>query len=188
MPSQFEPMKTDAQAHGTARDGQGATEGLAGSAEREEVRRFRTHDLDVLLSEGLMRELVEKIRKLEEQIAKQKGHFSLFALFLREEAPNRWDLVVSAPWFWADEKKTLDFLAKKLRSRLANDELVAISRIVLIEQSNPELKAIHRTLQVEHGAEELRDSNFFGLQIRHAYVITSHLPSRAEASRTGGAP
>jgi len=48
-----------------------------------------------------MKELVEKPRKLEAEIAAEKGPFLLFALFLRQDAADRWDLVVAAPWIEA---------------------------------------------------------------------------------------
>jgi hypothetical protein len=36
-----------------------------------------------------MNELVSKLRILEQEIAAERGPFTLFALFLREESPNR---------------------------------------------------------------------------------------------------
>ena len=123
-------------------------------------------------------ELVKKLRSLETQLAKQKGEFSLFALFLREEAQDKWDLVASASWFWSDEKKTLNYLAEKLRSHLTRDELLTLSRIVLIDETDPGLEAIHGALAVEHGTAEVMNCNFFGLEIRHAYIITSKRKGR----------
>ena len=120
-----------------------------------------------------MKELIDKLRLLETEISQKQGDFSLFALLLREDAPNRWDLVASAPWFWSDKKKTLDYLAKKLRSRLTSDELLSLSRIVLIEQSNPTLHALQQAFQVHHAPIEVRDRNLFGLQIQRGYIFTS---------------
>ena len=120
-----------------------------------------------------MKELVDKLRLLETEISQKKGDFSLFALLLREDSPNRWDLVVSAPWFWSDKKKTLDYLAKQLRSRLTSDEILSLSRIVLIEESNPGLHALQQAFHVHHTPTEFQDCNLFGLQIQHGYIITS---------------
>jgi hypothetical protein len=120
-----------------------------------------------------MKKLVDKLRLLETEISQKKGDFSLFALLLREDSPNRWDLVVSAPWFWIDKKKTLDYLAKQLRSRLTSDEILSLSRIVLIEESNPGLHALQQAFLVHHTPIEVQDCNLFGLQIQHGYIITS---------------
>jgi hypothetical protein len=120
-----------------------------------------------------MKELIDKLRLLEMEISQKQGDFSLFALLLREDAPNRWDLVVSASWFWSDKTKTLDYLVKKLRSRLTSDELLTLSRIVLIEESNPTLHALQQAFQVHHTPIEVQDCTLFGLQIQRAYIFTS---------------
>jgi hypothetical protein len=31
-------------------------------------------------------------------------------------------------------------------------------------------------VQIEHGGVEVRDSNFFGLPVKHAFIITSKRP------------
>lgn len=120
-----------------------------------------------------MKDLIDKLRLLETEISQTKGEFSLFALLLREEAQDKWDLVASASWFWSDKKKTLDYLAKELRSRLTSDELIMLSRIVLIDEFDPMLQALHRAFRVQHTPTEVQDCNLFGLQIKHAYIITS---------------
>ena len=120
-----------------------------------------------------MKEFIDKLRLLETEISQKKGDFSLFALLLREDAQNKWDLVASAPWFWSDKLRTLDYLAKKLRSRLTSDEFLSLSRIVLIEESDPTLHALQQAFQVHHTPIEVQDCNLFGLQIQHGYIITS---------------
>lgn len=120
-----------------------------------------------------MKPVAEKLRNLERQLAEEKGLFSLFALFLREDAPNKWDVVVSAPWVDKDKGEALAYLAKSLQSSLSPDELLSLSRIVLVEQDNPGLDAILRAVQVEHSIVDVRDCNFFGLDIKYAYIITS---------------
>jgi len=120
-----------------------------------------------------MRELLDKLILLESKLSKEKGNFNLFALFLREEAEDRWDIVVSASWLESNNKKSFDYLAKELKYNLTNQELLLISRIVVMDEGNPGLEAINRAFHVEHGLVDVRDSNFFGLQIKHAYIITS---------------
>lgn len=120
-----------------------------------------------------MKDLISKFVGIERQIAEEKGDFALFALFLREDVPDRWDLVVSAPWFGPDEKETLDYLVRKIRPRLKESEVVMLSRIVLVPSTHPALRAIHKAVEIEHGSVEVSNSNFFGLSIKHAYIITS---------------
>ena len=54
-----------------------------------------------------MKAFAEKLVPVERQIAAEKGAFLLFALFLREDAPDVWDLVVAAPWIEANKSEAL---------------------------------------------------------------------------------
>ena len=126
-----------------------------------------------------MKVVVEKLLKVERQIAGERGPFSLFALFLREDAQDKWDLVASAPWLEKNKQEAFAFLADQIRSSLAPDELLTLSRIVLVEHNDPALDAIHNALKAEHGIIEVKDSSFFGLDIKHAYIITSQKETEA---------
>jgi hypothetical protein len=120
-----------------------------------------------------MRELLDKFKSLEFHLSEQKGSFKLFALFLREEAEDKWDIVVSASWLDSNNKESFDYLARELKASLTNQELLLISRIVILDEKNPGLEAINRAFHIEHGLAEVKDSHFFGLQIKHAYIISS---------------
>ena len=130
-----------------------------------------------------MKQIIEKLASLERDIASEKGEFSLFALFLREDAGDTWDLLASAPWLEADKRESLDYLVNQLRARLDTQELLSLSRIVLLEKGNPVLEAIHKAIQVRHGIAEVRDGISFGVPIKHAYIITSARENSPE-SRT----
>jgi hypothetical protein len=105
------------------------------------------------------------------RIAETKGPFDLFALFLREDAPDRWDLVVSAPWI--EEGRLVSFaeLVQLLAQHLGEEQMQELSRVVSIERDNPGLDAILRAVAVEPSITEIRDSVFFGLRIRHAFIF-----------------
>ncbi|NQS98456.1 MAG: hypothetical protein HQ591_08385 [candidate division Zixibacteria bacterium] len=120
-----------------------------------------------------MRQLAEKLIAMEREISSEKGPFSLFALFLREESPNRWDLVVSAPWIKVDEVSALRYMSNSLQSYLNIEDIIFISRIIFIDVNNPELDNIHKFISMEHTITEVKNCIFFGLDIRHAYIITS---------------
>ena len=121
-------------------------------------------------------ELTEKFTELEAHIAEERGPFALFALFLREGAPNCWDLMVSAPWAGEDTPSVVDYLVSQIKSRLGAQVLIYLSRIVVINPQNPAVQALNRSIQVEHGRVEVRDSDFFGQTVKHAYIITSQRP------------
>lgn len=128
-----------------------------------------------------MKEVIEKFREIEASLSEEKGEFNLFALFLREESANKWDLLVSADWIEGKKSISLQVIAKKIQEHLDKKELKNLSRIVLIEDDNPALEVFHKAISVEHGSAEIQESNFFGLQIKHAFIITSRR-NTAEAS------
>lgn len=124
-----------------------------------------------------MKELFDKFGELERKISDIKGDFALFALFLREDAIDKWDLLVAAPWIETDRKTALSYIAEQIQLSFKPEELTQLSRVVLIDQTNPALDAINRGMKIEHGDVDVQDSNFFGMQIKHAYIITSQKPN-----------
>lgn len=125
-----------------------------------------------------MKSVAEKLVQIEKNMTEEKGPFVLFALFLREDAPDLWDLLVSASWISLKKEESLKYIAEKTGKGLTPEEILKLSRIVVIEEDNPALDALLRAINVEHGMAEIQDSNFFGLQIKHAYLITSHRGGR----------
>lgn len=120
-----------------------------------------------------MKEMLEKILNLERKISGERGNFTLFALFLREDSENKWDLVVSAVWLDPSTKESFTFIAKQVQSILNLQELLSISRIVLLEEGNPILEAVNSAFGTEHSLIDIVNCNFNGLRIKHAYIITS---------------
>ncbi len=56
-------------------------------------------------------------------------------------------------------------------------DLTQLSRIVFIDPVDHSVQKLNQAIHVEHGSVEVRDSNFFGLPIKHAFITTSMLPS-----------
>jgi len=127
-------------------------------------------------------ELTEKFTDLESRIANEKGAFVLFALFMREDAPDRWDLIISAPWAGDDKPSAVNYIVSQIKSRLGEKDLTNLSRIVVIDTEDAAVQALNRTIQIEHGRVEVRDSNFFGMPVKHAYIITSKRPPALAAA------
>jgi hypothetical protein len=120
-----------------------------------------------------MKKFVDHLVKVERALEEKKGAFNLFALFLREDAPGKWDLLIAASWVERNKPDTLKYIAQKLQKSLSKKELLKLSRIVIIDRGNPALNSFHQAFHVEHGSTEIQNSNLFGLQIKHAYLITS---------------
>lgn len=120
-----------------------------------------------------MKDIATKLIDTEKKMSEKKGAFNLFALFMREDAENKWDLLVSSKWISKNKPESLKYIASNVQKALTQKELVKISRIVIIDDDNSALDAIHQALVTEHSIAEIRDSIFFGLSIQHAYIITS---------------
>jgi hypothetical protein len=121
-------------------------------------------------------EVIKNFARLERQIAREKGDFNLFALFMREDAPDRWDLVVAAPWVGDDKEASVRYFVAEIKSKLGGADLTNLSRIVLVDPADVRVRNLNRAVGVEHGAVEVKDSSFFGLPVKHAYIITSKKP------------
>lgn len=121
-----------------------------------------------------MKNIVEKLKGLEKKISSKKGAFLLFALLLREDASEVWDLAVSASWASKDKTSALQYISKQLNKTLSPNQMLKLSRIVIIEPGDPALEAMHKAIKLEHGTAEFKNCNFFGLEIRHAFIITSN--------------
>ena len=126
-----------------------------------------------------MKDFAEKFRAIESELSEQKGPFNLFALFLREGSPSTWDLLINAPWAEDNKSDALKLIAKQVTDQLGSSGMTYLSRIVLIEPDNPGFEAITNAFSTEHGLLEVKETNLFGLQIEHAYIITSRRPDRA---------
>ncbi|MGB2930265.1 MAG: hypothetical protein WBB70_15285, partial [Desulfobacterales bacterium] len=72
-----------------------------------------------------------------------------------------------------DKKASINIIVEEIRKVLSDQELLMLSRLIILDKNEPALKAIHKAMHVEHGLAEISDSNFFGLPIKHAYLITS---------------
>lgn len=120
-----------------------------------------------------MKDLLERFSKLEREISAERGPLNLFALFLRENEQDLWDVVVASPWIEADKKSAYKYLAGKIQEEFSAQELLQLSHIAIIESNNPGLAVVAQAVHVEHGLVEFKDTDFFGLPIKHAYIITS---------------
>jgi len=120
-----------------------------------------------------MKDIVTKLVNIENEMSSARGSFNLFALFLREDAEDKWDLLVSSKWISDDKSGSLKYIASNVQKVLTEKELLKISGIVVIDYNNPALDAIYRAVTTEHSSIEIINSNFFGIIIRHAYIITS---------------
>jgi hypothetical protein len=113
-----------------------------------------------------------KFAQIRDEIIAEKADLTLFALFLREGAEDRWDLVVAAPWLDRDKASGLRYLTKKLMAKLSEREMIELSRIVTIHQNDPALRKLLRNTTVEDGeVREIENMQFAGQPITRAIIL-----------------
>lgn len=133
-----------------------------------------------------MRQLVEKIRTLEAELSKEKGPFLLFALLLREDALDVWDILVSAPWIDVDRGTGLRLIVDRLGRVASTDEMARVSKVVIVDRFNPALKSLQAAFDVESAVVEVSNSEFFGFKVSRAFIITSRKIASIPAKHLGG--
>ncbi len=70
-----------------------------------------------------MMEYVRQLEKVASTIEATRGPFTLFGLFMREDAPGRWELVASAPWLEKGKLFALGKLVEAVSEELGRDAL-----------------------------------------------------------------
>lgn len=100
---------------------------------------------------------ISKLKLIEKVASNEMGNFSFFALFLPEDSPNKWDLIVSADWIDNDKLAALRYLSKKMNEELSSAEIINLSKVVPIETKNDELIKIAKEYRIEHDAKEIRN-------------------------------
>ncbi len=125
-----------------------------------------------------MKETIDKLKILIKELESEHGSLLIFALFLREEPLEKWDIIISAKWLNSKEMSAYKIISSKLQEVLKDSELVQFSRIVLLEQDDPvvsfllDLETIKNGGYKELSTEELSDK--FGFAIKRAYLLRSH--------------
>ncbi len=120
-----------------------------------------------------LKTFLDKFIFIEKELTDEKGDFVLFGLFLREGSPNKWDVVVSAPWLDESSIESLDFMIKRIQSKLELQEQLMMSAVLVLDPSQEFVKEMNEEVRVEHGNVKLMDYIFNGMGIERAHIITS---------------
>lgn len=132
---------------------------------------------------ALMEKLLKNLIQLKNDVRKEKGPLCLFGLFLRKNAPDRYDVLISAPWASENEARTISCLAEKLQARLSRDEIIYLSQIVVLDGKDPLVQSIHCQLPAGTDLDAYKPQNMLlspAANLHSAYIITSKAltPSR----------
>jgi hypothetical protein len=126
-----------------------------------------------------LEEVVKKLAGVAKELKADGGPLDLFGLFLREDSPELWDVVVAAPWLKPDERSSFERVARRLREALTNDELAGLSRVVILEHGGAVLRTFLNWFADRVGLVDIYFVADGGAVIRKAYVIHALPPESA---------
>jgi hypothetical protein len=102
-------------------------------------RRCRICCIHTNIDTALMNSLIEKVRSRLPALDKQ-GAVYLYALFEREDAPGKWDIVLSSDWSDKDATAANRFVSNEVVPLLDSSERAALSRVIVIPLSATSLR------------------------------------------------
>lgn len=124
------------------------------------------------------RDLITKLQIAEKNIASVQGPFILFALAEREEAPGKWDLLVSAAWLESG-RQGIQQMVDRLKEYLTPADWMQLASITPLPPATDYVQWIAHKYGVQHDNQEVINTYWDGLFIPHGYVITAN-PSPAQ--------
>jgi hypothetical protein len=125
-----------------------------------------------------MNEIIEKLKVVIKNLEQKRGPLLIYALFLREDSLEKWDIIIAASWLNPKEMESYKTVSNELQEFLSASELVQISRIVLLNQDDPIVSFLLDLETVKNGGykelpvETLSDK--FRFTIKRAYLLRSH--------------
>lgn len=126
-----------------------------------------------------MKEILNKLKTVVQALEKGHKPISLFALFLREDSVQKWDIVVSAPWLSSSDKNSYGIVISKIQSVLSTSELVQFSRVVILDTTDPVVSFLQGVCPLTNGGFKESPKDFslepfsakFGFTITKAYIL-----------------
>jgi hypothetical protein len=127
-----------------------------------------------------MKEILDKLKAVVHALeANNNDPLLLFALFLREEALEKWDVVISSPWLSSSEKMAYKTVISKIQAALDPSEIVQFSRVVILDSTDPVLSFLQETCPLTNGGFKESPKDFpiepfsekFGFTIKKAYIL-----------------
>jgi hypothetical protein len=114
-------------------------------------------------------EIKEKLKNILTEVLKTKP-LSLFVVIKREDA-NLWDLVMSGSNL--DSQENLNEIIKIINKNLERNEVVLLSKLVLLNSSDPFVKNFNNAFSVDGGDMEILNAQINNVFIKQAFLFYS---------------
>jgi hypothetical protein len=128
-----------------------------------------------------MNPFIEKLASVEKSFSAENGSFWLFALVERVESPEKWDLLVAAPWLQEESRRSLDDIIELVGNKLDETELLQLSRIIVLNPENPVVQHLTAAFGHEHTSNHVENTVINGMAVSRAVIITSNRPESSLA-------
>lgn len=133
------------------------------------------------MTQSIAQTLAGRLQLAEKAIASTYGQFVLFVLAEREEAPGKWDLLVSALWLDTN-RQGVQQMVDLLKPYLTENDWLALASITPLAPTLEYVQWIARKYDVQHDNQEVTNASWDSLFIPHGFVITANLaPARVIA-------
>jgi len=128
----------------------------------------------------------DKIRKLLHDVIDDKGGFNLAMIAqTSRELPNRWTLIVSAPWIDSlGSRSAVSYLSSKLADYLDRNSLSAIDRISAISSREPLVESVwhSRRLYLNEPEVHMRNWRIGSWFISDGYLFVADPEASSDAA------
>jgi hypothetical protein len=121
-----------------------------------------------------MRPRIDKLKRVLAEMVAERGPVKLFALVLREDAMDRWDLLISAPWADAASREAYDYVASKLKAILDPAEMLSISHFAFPDADSEWMQVLTHSFPADGaGLIHVRQLNVGATTLRDVYLFAA---------------
>lgn len=119
-----------------------------------------------------MDQIAEKLRMLAAKLAAQKRPVDFLALLLpgREGDQDQWDIVIAAPWLDSSDRRSWDFIVKRVSAILSTREIEKIAGTIILNRRE---RGSIRIVGAHASPGEYSDFMFNGVSIQHGIIIVN---------------
>lgn len=108
-----------------------------------------------------MKEILGKLKSIVVDLERARGPILIFALFLREDPLEKWDIVVSASWLSSADMKAYKIISDELQKVLTQTELMQFSRLVILDETDPVVSFLQDSCAITNGHVETLSGDIF---------------------------
>lgn len=112
------------------------------------------------------------IQNLRRRLIADRGYLLFLALFERDEAPGRWDLLISGGGLRPNTLADYEYVGRLLNNELTLEEMLELTKFVVLREDYEPIQKLLKRVQVENDEPvELENFRFYEFLIRRALIF-----------------